>query len=149
MQLIECARAAGVSADTVRHYLRIGVLTPEGRTAGGYRTFSQRSVARLRFVRSALALGFSLRDVAELVAMSERGVLPCPRARDLLATRFERQREELEAAQALYRRMKSALQDWRKRPDGVPDGHSVCGLIEGMPKAASTAVQRRRRVSKT
>ncbi|CAG9184020.1 MerR family transcriptional regulator [Cupriavidus pinatubonensis] len=136
MQLIDCARAAGVTADTVRHYLRIGLLTAEGRTQGGYRTFSERSVARVRFVRSALSLGFSLRDVSELVAMSERGDLPCPRARTLLAERIEQQRERLDSAQALYRHMKAAVLDWGSLPDGVPDGHSVCGLIEGTPPAA-------------
>ncbi len=59
MQLIDCARAAGVTADTVRHYLRIGLLTAEGRTQGGYRTFSERSVARVRCGGLALSINCS------------------------------------------------------------------------------------------
>lgn len=131
MKLIECARAARVSADTLRHYLRVGLVNPDGRTESGYRTFSPSAVQRIRFIRSALSLGFSLKDVAELIAMSDQGELPCPRARALLEEHLEREREQLEATARLYRRMGQAVREWRLKPDGVPDGHSVCGLIEG------------------
>lgn len=136
MQLIDCARQAGVTADTLRHYLRVGLVEADGRTASGYRTFSERSVARVRFVRGALALGFTLKDAGELVAMSRRGTSPCPRARSLLDARLEEQGRQLDAAVRLHRRMKEAVNDWKQRPDGVPDGHSVCSLIEGSASPA-------------
>ena len=41
MRLIECARQAGVTADTLRHYLRVGLVVADGRTENGYRTFSE------------------------------------------------------------------------------------------------------------
>lgn len=148
MKLIECARAAGVSADTLRHYVREGLVQPEGRTEAGYRTFSPAAVARVGFIRSALALGFSLRDEAELVDMSERGQLPCPRARSLLEEHIERQREHLDATERLYARIKQAMREWRLKPDGVPDGHSVCGLIEGTRPAAGAAAVRRQRTKR-
>lgn len=115
----------------LRHYLRVGLVQPEGRSSSGYRTFSPSSVQRVRFIRSALSLGFSLADVAELIAMSDRGALPCPRARELLALHIAQRREHLDATERLYNRMKLALRAWEDTPDGVPDGHSVCGLIEG------------------
>lgn len=144
MQLADCAREAGVSPDMLRHYVRIGVVRPEARAANGYRMFSTRSVARVRFVRAALGLGFRLKDVEELVKLSERGELPCPRARAILRERIEQRRTQLEAMEILYRRMKRALDDWQRRPDGVPDGHSVCGLIEGTPEFSDRARPRRR-----
>ena len=151
MKLIECARAAGVSADTLRHYVKEGLVKPAGRTQAGYRVFSEASVARVRFIRSSLALGFSLKDVAELVGMSEKGELPCPRARALLEDHIRREQEHLEATQRLYRRMKLAMREWRSRPDGVPDGHSVCGLIEGtfvdLPATPAPAARNRRRAA--
>lgn len=131
MQLIDCARRAGVTPDTLRHYLRIGLVEPDGRSANGYRTFSGRSVARVRFIRSALALGFTLGDAAELVEMGQRGELPCPRARELLDQRLVEHAVRLREATRLHQRMQQAVADWKRRPDGVPDGHSVCGLIEG------------------
>ena len=146
MQLNECARKAGVTADTLRHYLRIGLITPEGRTASGYRSFSEQTVARMRFIRSAAGLGFTLGDVAELLRMSEQGHLPCPRARVLIGEHIAQHGEELDAMAALYLRMKQAAHEWRQMPDGVPDGYVVCGLIEGvgarLPPARAHAKKR-------
>ena len=139
MKLIECARAAGVTADTVRHYLRIGLLSAVGRTESGYRTFSAASVARLRFIRSAIGLGFTLKDIKELIAMSDQGDLPCPRARILMHEHIAANRLQLDDMVALYERMKDALREWRHLPDGAPDGTSVCGLIESSMQRLATA----------
>lgn len=147
MRLIECARQAGVTTDTLRHYLRVGLVEADGRTENGYRTFSERSVARVRFVRGALALGFSLRDAGELVEMGQRGELPCPRARTLLDQRLAEQGRQLDEALRLHRRMQQAVADWKRRPDGVPDGHSVCGLIEGFAQDPASAARRDRGAS--
>ena len=144
MQLNECARAAGVTSDALRHYLREGLVEPAGRAANGYRRFDERAVVRVRFIRSAVGLGFTLADVAELLHMSARGRLPCPRARQLLGERIARQREYLDAMAALYLRMQRALREWQDMPDGVPDGHHVCGLIEGVAaKLTPGRVERR------
>ena len=131
MQLIECAREAGVTPDTLRHYLRVGLVIPDGRGANGYRAFSERSVARVRFIRNALALGFTLKDAEEFVEMSQRGTSPCPRARALLSERLDEQARRLKEATELHLRMQQADRDWTRLPDGIPDGHSVCSLIEG------------------
>jgi len=135
MRLNDCALKAGVTPDTLRYYVRIGVVTPEGRTVGGYRTFSQRSITRVHFVRSALTLGFTLNEVSELVAMSERGDSPCPRARSLLIGRLESQRDGLAAAQILYRRMQRAVRSWDGRPGSVPDGRCVRILVDDQDAA--------------
>jgi Hg(II)-responsive transcriptional regulator len=66
------AKRAGVSIDTVRYYERGGLLVPPTRLASGYRRYSELEVARLRFIRRAQALGFSLKEVKELLALSKR-----------------------------------------------------------------------------
>jgi len=144
MRLIECARQAGVTADTLRHYLRVGLVDADGRTQNGYRTFSDRSVVRVCFIRGALALGFTLRDAGELVEMGQRGELPCPRARTLLDQRLAEQGRQLDQVLRLHRRMQRAVADWKRRPDGVPDGHSVCGLIESFAEDPASAARRDR-----
>ncbi len=138
MQLIQCASEAGVTSDTLRHYLRVGLVRPEGRTPSGYRTFSKRTVARVRFIRAAVGLGFTLGDVRELLQMSDQGDLPCPQARRMLVERIDQQRERLDAIAALYQRMKRALREWQRIPDGVLDGHLVCSLIEGTAQRMAT-----------
>jgi len=66
------AKRAGVSVDTVRYYERDGLLAPKTRLASGYRRYSELEVSRLRFIRRAQALGFTLKEVRELLALSGR-----------------------------------------------------------------------------
>ena len=64
------ARRAGVGIDTVRYYERTGLLAPQSRLVSGYRRYSQLELARLRFIRRAQALGFTLKEVRELLSLS-------------------------------------------------------------------------------
>lgn len=64
------AKRAGVRIDTVRYYEKNGLLAPRSRLASGYRRYGELEVARLRFIRRAQALGFTLKEVRELLALS-------------------------------------------------------------------------------
>ncbi len=66
------ARRAGVRIDTVRYYERSGLLAPKTRLASGYRRYGSLELSRLRFIRRAQALGFTLKEVRELLALSKR-----------------------------------------------------------------------------
>lgn len=63
------ARGAGLTIDTVRYYEREGLLQRPGRTAAGYRQYTEEAVARLRFIREAKKLGFTLSEIRELLAL--------------------------------------------------------------------------------
>lgn len=67
----QLAQQAGVAIDTVRYYERSGLLAPAGRLASGYRRYGSTELKRLRFIRRAKALGFSLEDVRALLALSD------------------------------------------------------------------------------
>jgi len=64
------AKRAGVRIDTVRYYERNALLMPRVRLASGYRRYSELELARLRFIRRAQGLGFSLKEVRDLLAIS-------------------------------------------------------------------------------
>jgi len=64
------AKRAGVGIDTVRYYERAGLLAPRARLASGYRQYGELELARLRFIRRAQALGFTLKEVRQLLALS-------------------------------------------------------------------------------
>lgn len=72
MKIGELAHRADVGIDTVRYYERQGLLPPPQRLASGYRRYEPTAVARLRFVRRAKALGFTLAEIRELLALSGR-----------------------------------------------------------------------------
>jgi DNA-binding transcriptional MerR regulator len=67
------ARAAGVSVETVRYYERRGLLDRPARRGSEYREYSDADVARLRFIRRAKELGFTLAEIAELLPVSDNG----------------------------------------------------------------------------
>lgn len=101
------AAAAGVSIDTVRFYERAGLLKKPARTPSGYRQYAATDAARLRFVRRAKALGFSLEEIGELLHLNDGGGRRASvRA---IATRrlvqIEKQLSELERMQKTLRRL--------------------------------------------
>lgn len=66
------AKKAGVGIDTVRYYERSGLLPEPSRRASGYRDYSSDAVDRLRFIRRAKELGFTLEEIGELMSLSRQ-----------------------------------------------------------------------------
>jgi len=66
------AKRAGVRIDTVRYYERSGLLSSRAQLASGYRRYGVLEVARLRFIRRAQTLGFTLEEIPSLLALSKQ-----------------------------------------------------------------------------
>ncbi len=99
------AKRAGVSIDTVRYYEKSGLLAPQERLASGYRRYGNRQVARLRFIRRAQELGFSLRDIESLLGLSaQRDVARIKRS-------AERKLAEVNKRIAALQRVQGALSE--------------------------------------
>ncbi len=130
MNVSELARRAGVSADTVRHYTRSGLLAPTRDESNGYNCYSSSDLSRLLFIRKARALGFSLGDVRDILKESGHGHSPCPQVRKIMEQRLQETRRRLQDLQKLQARMEQAATQWASMPDGMPDGNIVCHLIE-------------------
>jgi len=75
------AKLAGVPLTTVRFYERANIVRPDGRTGANYRIYSRDAVARIRFTRRAQDLGFTLREVKELLALRSGGGSSCKKVR--------------------------------------------------------------------
>jgi DNA-binding transcriptional MerR regulator len=69
----ELAQAADVNVETVRYYERRGLLPEPPRTPAGYRTYDREALARLQLVTRAKRLGFTLREIRELLVASDGG----------------------------------------------------------------------------
>mgnify|MGYP000673699022 CR=1 FL=1 len=67
MTIGKLAKEAGVGVETVRFYERKGLIQKPQKRESGFRTYSQEEVSRIRFIRRAQELGFTLREVKELV----------------------------------------------------------------------------------
>ncbi|HFD79674.1 MAG TPA: MerR family transcriptional regulator [Gammaproteobacteria bacterium] len=130
MTVTELARRAGTTPHAVRYYTRMGLLQANRDPYNGYRLYDAREIGSLRFIRHAKRLGYTLAEIREIIQDSEQGRSPCPRVREILLRRIEENRRQLEELMALQERMERALSQWSKMPDGIPDGRSVCQLIE-------------------
>ncbi len=129
LRIGELAASAGVSPDTVRHYERCGLLPRAERSSGGYREFPTETVALLRTIRAALAVGFSIPELARILGERRNGGAPCRKVRALAADKLadvERQQREL---RAVRRTLVALLADWDARLAGHP-GDRPAHLLE-------------------
>jgi len=132
MQVHELATRAAVAPHVVRYYARLGLLRPARDPRNKYQHFSQADLQRLAFILKAKRLGFTLGEVRLVLEMSRKGKTPCPLVREVVRRRVAANTQDLAELIALQERMQSALRKWQRMPDGVPDGHSICRLIEAV-----------------
>jgi Zn(II)-responsive transcriptional regulator len=93
----QLAKRANVAIDTVRYYERNQLLSPAGRLQSGYRRYGDTELKRLRFIRRAKSLGFSLADIRELLSLSDqRNVAKVKRAAEAKLADIEQRVAELE-----------------------------------------------------
>jgi DNA-binding transcriptional MerR regulator len=122
----ELARLAGVSPDTLRHYERIGVLPRPPRTPAGYRRYPASALERVRLIRRALAIGFSLDELRRVLQVRDRG-----------ATKLAELEVRIVEFEALRDRLRAILADWDARLDGTPDGQPA-RLLEFLQEESHT-----------
>lgn len=118
----QVARDAGVGVETVRFYEREGLLEQPARRASGYRIYELDAVDRLRFIKQAQRLGFTLREIKELFALK----LDPAATRSQVRERAEAKIADIDQRIAELKRMKKALAPLIVACDGK-------GKLEGCP----------------
>ena len=134
----ELAYRCNTTPHAVRYYTRMGLLRPKINPDNGYRIYQDGEISWLKFVRQAKSLGYTLKEIKEIMHDVDDNTSPCPRVREILMTRIVENRKHLDELMTLQSRMEKALEQWKKMPDGVPDGHSVCHLIESVTGRATS-----------
>lgn len=109
------ASQLGLSPDTLRHYERLGLLTCARRTSGGFRLYAPAAIRRVRTIQAALALGFSLREIATLLRARASGRPPCRDARRIAAERLSEVERELARLSVLRDALHDAIERWDER----------------------------------
>ncbi|PJJ99245.1 MerR family transcriptional regulator [Lysobacteraceae bacterium NML91-0213] len=135
MTVRQLAQQGDVTVHVVRNYLRRGLLQAATHTEGGYQLFSVSELQRLRFIRTAQQLGFTLAEIEEIVRHSVLRRSPCPLVRDIIRRRLEDTRQQLDNLLAMHGRMEHAVHAWTSLPDSIPTGDDVCALIEAVAAA--------------
>lgn len=120
------AEAAGVGIDTVRFYERAGLIRKPARSAAGYRLYAADEISRLRFIRRAKDLGFSLEEIAELLRLND-GQGPRASVRELARRRLD----EIERKLGELRALQQSLRTLVGQCDGE-GGLAGCPIIESV-----------------
>lgn len=126
------AKETDVSLYTVRHYTRIGLLKPARNPQNDYKIYQPSDVTRLRFINSAKNLGFTLAEISQILEKAAHGESPCPSVRKIIVRRIAENRRKIKELQKLQKKMENALGEWENLTDSMPNGTSVCGLIEAV-----------------
>ena len=127
----ELAKLCGVSDDTVRHYERKGVLTGVERDGSGYRRYGRASVERVLVVRRALAIGFTLDELARIFAQRDSGVAPCRGVRELAAAKLAQIEERIAELLALRDALRTTIAQWDEEAS-VTKPEAMAHLLERM-----------------
>lgn len=130
MKVSELAKQAHVTPETVRHYTREGLIQATRNPQNGYQEYNNEALQRVRFIQQARELGFSLRQIGDIFEQADSGDSPCPMVRDLLRQKVPETKRQIAQLQSHLAKMEAALEAWDEMEDGVPDGHSICCLIE-------------------
>jgi DNA-binding transcriptional MerR regulator len=111
----ELARRAGVSADTLRHYETLGLLPTPRRTSGNYREYAPEAAERVQLIRNALAMGFSLRELASILKIRDQGGIPCGEVRRMAADKVAAIIMQIEELTSYRDHLQQVLTEWDVR----------------------------------
>lgn len=115
LTISELAKAADIPISTLRYYERIRLVEPEDRSCGNYRLYSDQSLKKLKFIRAAQAIGFTLEDVKSLLADSEGKAPTCGNVQGLIEARLTDVEERLKDLRHVRKVLKSALEQCHRQ----------------------------------
>jgi len=128
----ELARLTGVSTDTLRHYERLGILPKPPRTNGGYRSYTLDSVERVRLIRRALSVGFSLPELATILKMRDAGEPPCGRVQAMASSKLEQVKQQIQNLIEMRNQLETMLKHWNVKLARTRRGQPA-RLLEDLP----------------
>jgi Cu(I)-responsive transcriptional regulator len=124
------ARRAGVGVETVRFYERQGLIDEPPRRMSGYREYDEEVVCRLRFIRHAKDLGFTLKEIKELLSLRRDPSTPAAQVKQRAAAKIA----DIEAKIATLQKMKTALETLTSACRG--HGSGECPLLHALDHEA-------------
>jgi DNA-binding transcriptional MerR regulator len=125
----ELAKQSGVSADTLRHYEKKGLLAAPHRGANGYREYPPSAFSRVRLIQRALDMGFSLDDLARVLSQRDAGEAPCRQVRAIAAERLKALDARIKELGTLRVELSALVEEWDERLAAIPPG-TRAGLLD-------------------
>lgn len=129
----QAAELSGISAKMVRHYESLGLLPRVARTDSGYRQYSEADVHTLRFIKRSRDLGFSMAEIAELVALWQNRRRASASVKRIAQQHVADLAQRIEAMQAMQRTLNQLLHHCHgdERPE--------CPILDDLAHHAASA----------
>ncbi|MFQ5449016.1 MAG: MerR family DNA-binding protein [Nitrospinaceae bacterium] len=143
MTISKIATEAGVGVETVRFYEKKGLVDqPPKPASGGFRVYPVETAERIRFIRQAQELGFSLREIKELLSLRMDPAADCADVRERARVKLD----EITRKIAVMKGIQTALEKLIAACPGQ-GALQVCSIIDAIeaPKITGTALKKRRR----
>lgn len=123
----ELAKKAGVNTETLRYYERKGLIAEPPRTASGYRQYSEDTVVRIRFIKRCQDLGFSLREITELLALRVDPDTTCDDVRDRATDKLKDTQQKIRELQRIRRALETMIATCEER-----ESMGECPILEAL-----------------
>lgn len=128
LKIGDVASEAGVNVQTLRYYERLELLRKADRTEGGFRLYSPDAIRRVRFIKKAQALGFSLDEIRDLLALDDAPTTTCSQMRDVLGKKIATVKEMIRN----LNRLQKALTTLADRCPGDQQKREACPILESL-----------------
>lgn len=125
----ELSKLTHCNIETLRFYEREGLLLPPPRGDNGYRYYNDEAVARVKFILHAKQLGFSLKDISELLSIRvDKDASTCADVKQIALDKLEVIRQRINELEAMYQ----ALQRVAESCDGSPASAHYCTILQSL-----------------
>jgi len=128
------AKAAGVGVQTLHYYERIHLLPKPARSDANYRVYSDADLRRVRFIKKAQAVGFTLAEIKGILELKGHGRAPCRKVTELGEKHLQEIDARLSQLRAYRRALIQSLTSWREKTAHRRNcAGEFCDLIERLP----------------
>lgn len=134
----EIAKLADVTPDTIRYYEKQQMMDHGGRTEGGFRLYTDHDLKRLKFIRHARQLGFTLESIRELLSIRvDPEHHTCQESKSIVQARLSEVEARIEEMQAMRR----SLQKLNDACCGTAHSSVYCSILEALEQGPATNSQ--------
>ncbi|WP_190315992.1 heavy metal-responsive transcriptional regulator [Pseudanabaena sp. UWO310] len=127
LQIGQVAAKSQVPIKTIRYYEELGLVKSAGRTEGKFRLFAPETIARIAFIKRLQKLGLSLQEIAEILAVYDRGLAPCAEIKQQLEHQILEIDRRITELMTLRSEISELLEDWTPQPQAIAG--DICPIL--------------------
>ncbi len=130
LRIGELAKETGIAVSALRYYEEIGLVYPSVKSESKYRYYNPSDVILVNFVKKSQNLGFSLEEIAEILAERNKGKSPCPKVRKIAEKKITELKGKIKELENLEKAINDYIVECSNELDCHPQDQRVCHMID-------------------